>query len=279
VADALLKSANAERRADRAAGLAVRFEVVIPCDPAWGRTRARLSALHRRTEARHRAVAQLHRAYAALLQQRLGAQREQEANAFLAAVPAVLGMQSASVTLQTGTSAEGVLASDRTAYLAQELEFTLGEGPARDCLSTGPLWATSFETRRRWPHYGTAVADLGVLSLAAVPLQVDDAPPLGSLVVFGPRSRAADLDRLMRIGSAFTEVLLDEWGEHAGRPSALPDIDHRPIVQQAAGIVAHRSDCSPADALALLRARAFAEDADVADVAQQVIDGTCSLDG
>jgi len=139
--------------------------------------------------ARHRAVAQLHRTYAALLDKRLGAPRCQEANPFVAAVPAVLGMQSASVTLLAGGTEDVVFASDR----------------------------------------------------------------------IGPRSRAADLHRLKRIGSAFVEVLLDE-SEHAGG-SLLAGVDHRPIVHQAAGVVAHRSDCSPAD------------------VAQQVIDGTCSLDG
>src|SRR5262252_2243529 len=126
VADALLKSANAERRAERAAGLAVGYEAVIPCDPNLARLRARMAMLHRQTEARHRAMAQLQRAYAALLEQRWDAQRAQGANAFVAAVPAVLGMQSASVTLLAGTSGEVVIASDQTAHAAQDLEFTLG---------------------------------------------------------------------------------------------------------------------------------------------------------
>lgn len=280
--DALLKSANAQRRAERAAALAAEYETVIVCDPAWGRARARIAALHRRTEARHRAVADLHGAYATFLEERIGALRAPDANAFLAAIPPVLGMQSASVTLLAGASSDVVLTSDRTAHAAQDLEFTLGEGPARDCRSTGPLWTTTSETRRRWPQFGPAVVDLGVRSLAAVPLHLD-VVPLGSLVVFGtgPMAAGAHLERLSRIGGVFVEALLEAWDgdvESSAHP-LVADVDHRPVVHQAVGVIAQRSGYSPTDALALLRAHAFAEGACLADAARRVIDGTCSVDG
>ena len=282
LADALRKAANAVRRAEASADLAAKCEAsIIPPSPAARRLRQRIVALHRRSEQRHLAVARLYYAYAGLLN-RQAVSLEGRALPFVAAVPAILGMQSASVTLLAGRSGDVVLASDRTAHAAQDLEFTLGEGPAGDCRRTGPLRATPAQIRRRWPHYGPAIADLGVHSLGAVPLQLA-AAPVGSLVVFGsqPAGITADLERLGRIGGAFVEALLAEPGDDGVHPAAalpwMADIDYRPEVHQAAGILAHQGDCSTADALALLRARAFVEGANLTDVARGVVDGTRSI--
>jgi DNA-binding IclR family transcriptional regulator len=81
-----------------------------------------------------------------------------------------------------------VLASDPMARSAEEWEYVIGEGPAHDTRTEGPLQADVAQISERFPSYGPAVRELGVASVAAVPLRTRRSQ-VGSLVVLG-----ADID-------------------------------------------------------------------------------------
>ena len=279
IARALREAAKEEGRAVHAAAVGERHGALMVNAPAGTQAlHATMSKLHRQIETRHRTAAQMYRTYAARLEQQAdsAASGDSDAPSFMTAVTNVAGAHAASVSLLGGASADIVLASDRTARTAQDLEFALGEGPARDSLADGPLCVSTPDLGHRWQSYGAGVETLGVRSVAAVPLRIDHVA-VGSLVVFGTASCAigANLDRLRHIGDAFVHILLADHRDSADQTMAAlltDELDHRPVVHQAAGMVSVQQGCSVADALALLRARAFAQDADIMTVAQQIVD-------
>ena len=275
---ALHAAAAEECRADHAAAVAARHEAAIPTDPAFGRHHAGLARIHRRSEARHRTTAELYRAYARLLARQSEWPDDQTSGSFMEAVGTLAGTPSAAVVFSDDHSRElGVLASDDTSRTAQEWEFSLGEGPAHDSRTGGPLRVVSTQIWRRWPQYGPIVRELGIHSILAVPLGAQRSR-LGSLVAFGAARRAEDGDvtRLSEVGDAFVQILIGApRGEPANDIASLiaADLDPHPIVHQAAGILAELLACSTDDALARLRARAFVEGIELTALARRVADG------
>lgn len=283
LAQALRAAASAQQRAANAGQLAERHEKLIAVAPvARCNLHERMAKLLRETQWRHITAAEMYRSYAGRLRgwMELPTSRWAQRPGLMAAVTAVAGSSSAAVSLIDGDSSEAVFASDSTAEYAQELEFTLGEGPSRDCLLAGPLLASGPEIARRWGVYGPALEPLGVGSVAAVPLGVDGVK-LGSLVVFGEGNHAADerLPELLRVGGALVDILFAEGdGAVLGAVRVVKDANLRTTLHQAAGAVAGRRGCSVTDALALMRAYAFAENLDVCTVARDVLEGHVQFD-
>ena len=275
---ALRAAAEEKRRADRAAAVADRHEASIPTDPAFARHHAGMARIHRRSEARHRTTAELYRAYARLLAQQSEWPDDPMTGSFMGAVGSIAGTPSAAVIFSDDHSQElAVLASDDTSRIAQEWEFSLGEGPAQDSRTGGPLRVVSTEIRHRWPQYGPVVCELGIRSILAVPLGAQRSR-LGSLVAFDVARRTEDrgVTRLSEVGDAFVQILLGApRGGSADDIASLiaADLDHHSLVHQAAGILAELLTCSTDDALARLRARAFVEGVELTALARRVADG------
>src|SRR5262249_25518482 len=94
---------------------------------------------------------------------------------------------------------------------------------------------------------------------------------LGALTVFDPFAPqgAADLSGVATIADALTHSVLMSHG--AAVLPLLGEVDDRAQIHQASGIVSVQYGCTPADALALLKAHAFTHGMNLADVAEQVI--------
>ncbi|WP_372349598.1 hypothetical protein [Streptomyces sp. KL116D] len=132
------------------------------------------------------------------------------------------------------------------------MEYTLGEGPARDAVAELiPVAASGTVLRSRWPGYGPAIESLGIGRVVAVPLQVPG-DCIGALAVFDARSATTDITRFMRVADALTRSFI--LGREAG-DGLSDEIDHRPEVHQAAGMVSVQTGCHVTDALELVSAR------------------------
>src|SRR5262249_34871598 len=127
-----------------------------------------------------------------------------------------------------------------------------------------------------------AVTELGVQAVLAVPL-----PPAGSLgalcaYVRQPAITDHAAAAAGRIAAALARALLqvpcpqDSKGDSALRRFGLTD--DQAVVHQAAGMISARCRCSPGDALALLRARAFADGQPVGQVAHAVVHDGLRMD-
>jgi hypothetical protein len=272
-------------RADRAAQIAWRHEQLqrdgIPALAAFHEGMART---HRRMEQVHQAAAKMHLSFAdrlAAWTDAVGAVRP----TFVGSIADAIGADSAAVALFGTDLGHAMIAtSDTTAQVAHDVEFVVGEGPMREATDgLCAVAAAGADLPARWPQYGPAVAGLGVTSVWAVPLTQEHAC-LGALAVFDPpqTSGPVDLTSFHAVADALTRTLLldvqrGNLDNSLIRSPLIEEADDRSVVHQAAGIVAVQHDCDLATALALIRARAFAEDQRAATVADRILQGELRL--
>ncbi|MCI3240315.1 ANTAR domain-containing protein [Streptomyces spinosisporus] len=276
IASAERKAALARARAAHETASAERHELLA----GQARTEAlknmhlRIAGVHRATAACHLTAARLQDDYVDRLTG-WAHQRGTPKPLFMSGVAAACGTGSASVTL-VGASLEqlALAASDEPSRAAQELEFLLGEGPSRDATSEArPVTAAGAALRERWPGYGSALADLGIDAVAAVPLSLSGRC-VGALAVFDPVQGVADADTFGEVAEALTRsMLLSPDGD----PGLYGAIDAYAQVHQAAGMLSEHLGCPVGDALELIKARAFAESDSAHSVAERIIRGELRL--
>jgi len=173
-----------------------------------------------------------------------------------------------------------VTATDEPARMLEELQFTLGEGPCIDAFSAGrPTGEPDLTTKAgasRWPGFGPAAIDGQIAAVFAFPLQLGGIR-LGVLELY--RTVPGVLDETQTAEAlAFSDaatVLLLHLQQQAP-PDQLPgQIDaalaSRAEVHQATGMVSVQAGLALTDALAVLRAHAFASGRPLNDVAGDVV--------
>jgi hypothetical protein len=191
-----------------------------------------------------------------------------------------LPVSGAALALMTVDGPAGtVAASDGPAEELEELQFTLGEGPCVDASRTGrPVLQPDLARTGppRWPAFAGGAQDAGLRAVFAFPLRVG-AIRIGVLDLYrdtvGVLTPGA-LTEALDFADAATMLLLHLQGRSAGAEIPLDSLlDDRAEVHQASGVVSVHAGVSLAEALALLRARAFAEQRPVRDLARDVLDG------
>jgi hypothetical protein len=172
-----------------------------------------------------------------------------------------------------------ICSSDPVAARMEELQFDLGEGPHWVVARTGlPVMSPDLAKgdHQDWPMFASAVADLGVAALFAFPLTMgevivgvvdlyrDEPGPLAPDDV----AQASSLARMV-VGPAVS-VAIRSAGDQA-----VPEIQGAPAIRrevhQAIGMILIQRDTTATEAFSLLRARAFASDRSVQDVARDVV--------
>jgi hypothetical protein len=288
IADLRQWAAEERRRAGQEAAFAARCEQhAAQLTTSFVLGQLRRAATHRRAEACHRAAARLHERHAARLQAQLyKAEATMLRPGFAAATAAaVLGVPSATIILLDGQRAISVLAaSDATARAAHNLETMLGEGPVHALTGRStPIRVAGPALCDRWPRYGPAVTELGVQAVLAVPLP--PAGSLGALCAYTPQPAITDNAAAAagRIAAALARALatVPPYQRYSKGDSALLRFgltDDHAVVHQAAGMVSAHCHCGIDDALALLRARAFADSQPVEQVALAVVHYGLRLD-
>jgi hypothetical protein len=192
-----------------------------------------------------------------------------------------LEVDGAAISLLTAsTLRETLYATDATAELLEDLQFSLGEGPCVDAATSGgPVLIADLNDptqTSRWPMYAAAVVDQarvgavfafplqwGAINLGVLDLYRRDPGPLSSAQVRDAIS-AADAAALMLLGL---------------RTDPDPDGDavwdrswsKRAEIHQATGMVIAQLGINPTDAFARLRAHAFTEGVSLSDVARDVV--------
>jgi hypothetical protein len=184
------------------------------------------------------------------------------------------------LSLMTDAGPSAVLAAtDGSARVIEELQFSLGEGPCVDSVRTGrpvmhgDLARTGLQL---WPGFTSGALDAGVAAVFAFPLQVG-AIRLGALDLsrdaVGPLEDV-DVREAMALAGAATALLLHlqlESGPGDVHVDLADSLVDRAVVHQASGMVAVQIEADLADALTVLRARAFASGRPIVDVARDVV--------
>ena len=194
----------------------------------------------------------------------------------------------AGLSLTAGQPGAGSAAAwaGHNAQRLEELQFSLGEGP---CIEAVDVRRPAFEPdltttgSRRWPLYAPAACDLGARAVFAVPLQMG-AARLGVLDIYRdqPGSLTAEGLRDVFILAEVALALLLESQRTRNRESFEKGMNevvgHRTVIYQAQGMVMVALGITLPEALSRLQAHAFSTGKSLADVAQDVLDGTTVLD-
>jgi transcriptional regulator with GAF, ATPase, and Fis domain len=190
-----------------------------------------------------------------------------------------LDVDGAAISLQTAsTSSQTLCATDATAELLEELQFSLGEGACVEAAVTGrPVLVADMHHStevRRWPTFAAAVVERSeVGALFAVPFQwgtvnlgvldlYRTTPGSLSAAQLRDAMSAADMAALMFLG-ARTDPGNGEWLDQS--------VYGRAEIHQATGMVLAQLGVSATDALARMRAYAFVEQRLLSDVAHDVV--------
>ncbi|MGB3829704.1 MAG: GAF and ANTAR domain-containing protein [Ornithinimicrobium sp.] len=199
----------------------------------------------------------------------------------------VVPASAAGLTVAVGHSVPAVMLAGvgPRAEELEELQLTVGEGPCVEVERLGrPVLEADLVTAgsRRWPAYGPAAGQLGAAAVFAFPLQVG-ATHLGVLDVYqscaGELSNRALQDCLL-LADIARNVLLEDW-DRADESEIDPQWDEvlpTPELFQAQGMVMIQLGASPIDALARIRAHAYANGERIGDVAREIVDGRLALE-
>ncbi len=198
-----------------------------------------------------------------------------------------LSVTGVAIILMTDAGPAGVVtASGGPAATMEDLQFTLGEGPCVDCSRTGrPILQPDLVANgvSRWPGFTEGALDAGIRAVFAFPLRVGGIR-LGVLDLYRDRPGTltdAQLAEALSFADAATILLMHlqaqavNNGDHAAMLHVISD---RAEVHQATGWIAEAMDVSLAQALAMLRARAFATNRPIVDLARDVLSGSTKLD-
>jgi len=179
-----------------------------------------------------------------------------------------------------------VAASDGRSRVLEELQFTAGEGPCIDAYATGrPVLMPDLDTQGagRWPGYAPAARAHGVRAVFAIPLQVG-AARAGALDIYRAEAGPLTDDALTR-AFTFADVamgLLVDGQARVGDDRYSPDLDDalapRLEVYQAQGMVMVDLGVGVDEAMARLRAHAYAVERPIADIARDIVAGNLILE-
>lgn len=197
-----------------------------------------------------------------------------------AAAAQALSASGTAVAVLAEDGVRGVtVGSDPGSERIEELQLVLGEGPGVDALAgRRPVLVPDLvgEAMDRWPVYTAATGDLGVRAVFVFPLQVG-AARLGALHVFRARQgRLAPSE--LRHALVFAEVALTTLldGQDSAPMGAAADglagaVERRAELFQAQGMIMVQLEVSLTEALARMRAHAYAENRQLGEVAVDVV--------
>jgi hypothetical protein len=187
----------------------------------------------------------------------------------------ILSVDAASITVSNDSPSRITLAAtNEVAARLEDLQDVLGEGPCHEAFRTGRAVTTGLddEAGRRWPEFTRAArASVEPVQIRCFPMRPGD-QVFGtlSLYVEGPRQVAEPDETAQFLADAIGAALLRDPSIDAG----LTDSgawSSRAAIHQATGMVIAQLRLDPDDALAILRAHAYAHDTTLAEIADLVV--------
>ncbi len=211
------------------------------------------------------------------------------ADRLCAACVDLLAVDGAALSLASGGAFYSVGLAGTGIGPVEELQFTLGEGPCLDAVSSSaPVLAADLNDTHRWPAFAGAVAGLGVRAVFALPVMVAGFP-VGVLTLCRHRPgrlTGATATGVFLAAELAVLPLLDVMG--TDMRAAVNDVGSpawdelgsmmRSEVYQATGVLIAQLGFPPGEAMVRLRAHAFATGTTISDVAYQILEHRLYLD-
>lgn len=188
------------------------------------------------------------------------------------ALKEILGMDGASLSVGYSTSLRTTLCStDEQAERIEDLQDLLRQGPSLDAYRLGrPVTAEAVEISPSWPLLGQALSEANTqISVLALPMR-PEREILGVVTLHRRGQSAVDtnLQEAQFLADSIGVAVLGGF-ERAEPTETL--WSSRDKVNQAAGMVVAQLRIPPADAIAVLRAHAFAQDTALQVIAESVL--------
>ncbi|WP_316959568.1 GAF and ANTAR domain-containing protein [Streptomyces sp. TRM68367] len=194
----------------------------------------------------------------------------------------LLPVTGASVSLRSDGMPVQICASSERAALLADIQATIGDGPCQTAVHTGrPVLAcdlTSGHDALRWPVFAQQATAEGVRAVYAVPLG-NGSVYVGTLDLYRDtpgRLTARELHTAQLVAGVMTVALMAlPHGEEHEAPGGEPWLsglaaDHDEVYQ-AVGMIMAQLGVASDEALARLRAHAFAHGRTALDVARDVV--------
>jgi hypothetical protein len=191
----------------------------------------------------------------------------------------LLSVTDVGISLVTATNVGPLCASGDRAQALEDAQFTLGEGPSCEAVSSGSAVVEENVTSARparWPALASLARDAGVEGIFAFPIQIG-AARLGVLTCYEKEAGAWPTDRYadaLVACDVLSHVIL---AIQAKAPSgdlaeALRDAgSYRAEVHQASGMLSVQGTISVSEALVRLRSFAYASQRPISDLASSII--------
>ncbi|MFY9915907.1 MAG: GAF and ANTAR domain-containing protein [Nocardioidaceae bacterium] len=170
-----------------------------------------------------------------------------------------------------------VWVSDTTAARVEELQFSLGEGPCFEAVSTRrpvlvPDLADTSGEASRWPGFRSEAASSGIGAIFGLPLNAGTFT-LGALDLYrrepGPLTRD-EVHRARRAADDASNALLELNLDQAS--AEPPGATYHWVVHQAAGMITRQLRVPIGDAMLHLRAAAYSEGIPIDAFAAEIVD-------
>lgn len=176
--------------------------------------------------------------------------------------------------------AELICVTDPLSHRMEELQLTIGEGPTLEVLAGHSSILVedldALEYQARWPLFAPQAVDIDARAIFVLPLRMG-AIRGGALALYVDhpgRLPAEDLAEAWVFSELALELLLAEQdgiGVQDGHPTAGRRSETPPEVHQATGMISVQLGVSVGDAFTRLRARAFADDRPLSELAADVV--------
>jgi GAF domain-containing protein len=199
----------------------------------------------------------------------------------------VTEMSGAGIMLMSGDVPRGsVCTTNNVSDLIEQLQYELGEGPCVDAYHQDrPVLEPNLAnpSTPRWLGFTAPAVEAGVRAIFGFPLQVG-AVRLGALNLYrdrpGPLTDEQHADALVMADVAAEAVLILQANAPPGMLAAVLEAgaNFQYVVHQASGMVAAQLGVSVGQALIRLRAYAFGNDRQLAEVARDVVVRTLRFD-
>jgi len=199
----------------------------------------------------------------------------------------ILDVSGAGVTIMSGFNSGPVCSSDERMGRLEDLQFSLGEGPCRDAYDTRrPVNEPDLEHRSpdRWPHYTRSALEMGARGVFAFPITIGTGR-IGVLTLYqdsaGPLTVSQTADSVV-VADVLAQTIVSIQARSATPVLARELSDagaYRAEVHQASGMLSVQLGVGVDEALARIRAHAYATNQSAASVAQQVVARTLRLGG
>ena len=198
----------------------------------------------------------------------------------------VIHVDDASVTMTVGNAFTVVSASSVRAVALEDEQFTIGEGPTFDSTQSNlpiltPRLGSGFHVK--WPIFSRFAISHQINASFCFPVRIGDAR-IGALTLY----REANIgltsqeyaDALIYASLSSDDLIrsVTEGISGGASPLAIAGLSNTSEVQQAAGMLAEKFNCSVVDGLVRLRAAAYARQEPISIIAKRILNRELNLD-